>query len=158
MNVASGQLSREQAIRETVYRSCMALDAEDFSAFLDLCAPDLEYTVTAFSPEIRKEMIWLEQDLEGMRALLEMVPQHLKRLGTLKRHVSVYLIDDGNDGIAKVTSSFIVTHTDPQGRSQLFVAGTYCDEVDCRGERFLLRKRNAHLETRDLGIGSHIPI
>lgn len=158
MMATPGNPSREQAIRETVYRTCMALDAEEFGTFLDLCSPEFEYTVTAFSPEIRKDMIWLDQNLEGMRALLDMVPQHLKRLGTLKRHVSVCLIDDGDDGIAKVTSSFIVTHTDPQGRSQLFVAGTYFDEVDCRGDRFLLKMRNARLETRDLGIGSHIPI
>ena len=149
----------DQAIREVVYRSSMALDAEDFTAFMDLCSTEFDYRITVYSPEIRKEMIWLDQDYEGMRALLEMIPQHLKRLGTLKRHVSVYIIDhDATAAIATVTSSFIVTHTDPDGVSQLFVARTYYDEVDCRGERYLLKKRRAHLETRDLGIGSHIPI
>ncbi|MEQ8247353.1 MAG: nuclear transport factor 2 family protein [Alphaproteobacteria bacterium] len=149
----------DQEIREVVYRACMALDAEEFAAFMELCSPELDYRITVYSPEIRKEMIWLDQGYEGMRALLEMVPQHLKRLGTLKRHVSVYLIDrDENTGVAAVTSSFIVTNTDPEGRSNLFVAGTYFDEVDCRGARCLLKARRAHLETRDLGIGSHIPI
>ena len=149
----------DQKIREVVYRACMALDGEDFAAFMDLCSPELDYRITVYSPEIRKEMIWLDQDYEGMRALLEMVPQHLKRLGTLKRHVSVYVIDRSEGvGIATVTSSFIVTNTDPEGRSSLFVAGTYFDEVDCRGPRCLLKARRAHLETRDLGIGSHIPI
>lgn len=152
-------MASNQAIQEVVYRACTALDKEDFDTFMEQCAPDLEYSVTAYSPEIRKEMIWLDQDYEGMRALLEMVPQHLKRLGTLKRHVSVYFVDrDESAGTAAVTSSFIVTHTDPDGRSQLFVAGTYYDVVDCAGDQCLLKKRNAHLETRDLGIGSHIPI
>jgi methanesulfonate monooxygenase small subunit len=152
-------MSTDQAIREVVYRTCTALDAEEFETFMALCSTELDYRVTAFSPEIRKEMIWLDQDYEGMRALLEMVPQHLKRLGTLKRHVSVYFIDrDETAGTAAVTSSFIVTHTDPEGRSQLFVAGTYFDEIESDGERCLLKKRKAHLETRDLGIGSHIPI
>lgn len=152
-------MSSDQAIREVVYRACTALDEEDFDTFMAQCAPDLDYSVTAYSPEIRKEMIWLDQDYVGMRALLEMVPQHLKRLGTLKRHVSVYFIDrDESAGTAAVTSSFIVTHTDPDGRSQLFVAGTYYDVVDCAGDQCLLKKRKAHLETRDLGIGSHIPI
>jgi methanesulfonate monooxygenase subunit beta len=152
-------MSSDQAIREVVYRACTALDTEDFDAFMAQCAPDLDYRVTAYSPEIRKEMIWMDQDYEGMKALLEMVPQHLKRLGTLKRHVSVYFVDRNEGaGTAAVTSSFIVTHTDPEGRSQLFVAGTYYDEVDCSGDRCLLKKRKAHLETRDLGIGSHIPI
>ena len=152
-------MSSDQAIREVVYRTCTALDAEDFDAFMDLCAPDLDYRVTAFSPEIRKEMTWLDQDYDGMRALLDMVPQHLKRLGTLKRHVSIYFMeDDASAKTAAITSSFIVTHTDPEGRSQLFVAGTYFDEVYYSGDRPLLKKRKAHLETRDLGIGSHIPI
>ena len=152
-------MASNQAIQEVVYRACTALDEEDFDTFMAQCAPDLEYSVTAYSPEIRKEMIWLDQDYEGMRALLEMVPQHLKRLGTLKRHVSVYFVDrDESAGTAAVTSSFIVTHTDPDGRSQLFVAGTYYDVVDCAGDQCLLKKRKAHLETRDLGIGSHIPI
>jgi methanesulfonate monooxygenase small subunit len=152
-------MSSNQAIQEVVYRACTALDKEDFGTFMAQCAPDLDYRVTVYSPEIRKEMIWLDQDYEGMRALLEMVPQHLKRLGTLKRHVSVYFVDrDESAGTAAVTSSFIVTHTDPDGRSQLIVAGTYYDVVDCAGDQCLLKKRKAHLETRDLGIGSHIPI
>lgn len=146
----------DQDIRELIYRTTTALDNEDFDAFMDLCAPEFEYRITAYSPEIRKEMIWLDQDYDGMRALLEMVPQHLRRLGTLKRHVSVYFIDRNENDTATATSSFLVVHTTPEGQSQLFVAGNYHDEIDLDGRK--LKSRRAHLETRDLGIGSHIPI
>ncbi len=146
----------DQEIREIVYRATVALDQEDFAAFMDLCAPELEYRITAYSPEIRKEMTWLEQDHDGMRALLDMVPQHLRRLGSLKRHTSVYFVERARSGEADVTSSFVVTHTTPEGQSSLFVAGTYYDVIDLGSGK--LKKRRAHLETRDLGIGSHIPI
>lgn len=150
-------MASDQEIRELVYRTTSALDAEDFESFMALCAQDLDYRITAFSPEIRKEMIWLDQDYEGMQSLLEMVPQHLRRLGTLKRHVSVYFIERDDEGAeATVTSSFLVVHTTPEGQSSLFVAGTYFDQIDLGSMK--LKSRKAHLETRDLGIGSHIPI
>jgi len=156
MTAAGSTGMSDQQIREIVYRTTTALDLEDFDAFMALCAPDLDYRITAYSPEIRKEMIWLDQDYEGMRALLDMVPQHLRRLGSLKRHVSVYFIERNADDTAAVTSSFLVTHTTPEGQSSLFVAGTYFDVIDLAAGK--LKQRRAHLETRDLGIGSHIPI
>ena len=153
------QMVDERAVRETVYRTCLALDAENFPAFLDLCSPSLRYRITAYSPEIRKEMIWLDKDFAGMKALLEMVPQHLKRVGTLKRHVSVYTMDFvSGSQLAELTSSFLVVHTDPEGQSKLFAAGMYYDRVEFGPDRPLLADRRVHLETRDLGIGSHIPL
>jgi methanesulfonate monooxygenase small subunit len=150
-------LFSDQAIREVIYRACLALDAEEFETFMALCSPDFNYRLTVFSPEIRKDMTWLEQDYAGMKALLEMVPQHMTRPGSLKRHVSVYLIDrDGET--ATVTSSFIVIATDGNGKSSVFVTGNYYDDIDCSGDQPLLRSRRAHLETRDLGTGTHMPI
>ena len=148
-----------QAIRELVYRSCMALDAEEFEVFLKLCAPSLRYRIAVYSPDLRKEMTWLEHDYAGMKALLEAVPHHLKRLGSLKRHTTVCLIDREPDGgSARVTSSFLVISTDPEGRSKLYIAGTYHDVVDLSTGAPLLASRVARLETRDLGVGTHIPV
>lgn len=148
-----------QAIRELVYRSCMALDAEDFGGFLGLCAPTFRYRIAVYSPDLRKEMTWLEHDHAGMKALLEAVPHHLKRLGSMKRHTTVCLIDRDADGkSARVTSSFLVISTDPEGRSKLYIAGHYHDVVDLSGDKPLLASRVAQLETRDLGVGTHIPV
>jgi methanesulfonate monooxygenase small subunit len=156
---ARTQVVSDQAIRELVYRSCVTLDAEDFDAFLALCTPALHYRIAVWSPDIRKEMTWLEHDYEGMKALLAAVPHHLKRLGTMKRHASVYFIERAADGrLAEVTSSFLVVSTDPEGRSKLYIAGMYHDEVDLSSGRPLLARRRAQLETRDLGVGTHIPV
>jgi methanesulfonate monooxygenase small subunit len=149
----------EQAIRELVYRSCMTLDAEDFDGFMALCSPALQYRIAVYSPDIRKEMTWLAHDYEGMKTLLAAVPHHLKRLGTMKRHASVYLVERLPGGrIAKVVTSVLVISTDPEGRSKLYIAGMYHDEIDVSGAVPLLAARRAQLETRDLGVGTHIPV
>jgi methanesulfonate monooxygenase small subunit len=46
----------DSAVRDLIYRSCLRLDAGDFPGWLELCAPDFRYTITAYSPGIRKEM------------------------------------------------------------------------------------------------------
>jgi methanesulfonate monooxygenase subunit beta len=149
----------DRMISEVIYRGCLALDAGDFDGFMRLCAPELRYQVTVFSPDLRKEMTWLSHDHAGMTSLLAAVPHHLVRLGTLKRHVSVYLIDREPAGsVAKVTSSFLVVSTDPEGRSRLFATGMYFDEVNTGGAVPLLAGRRVQLETRDLGIGTHLPL
>ena len=56
------------AIEELVYRSCLALDEKDFKGYLDLCDESFRYTISAHSPEIRKDMIWLDHDQAGIAA------------------------------------------------------------------------------------------
>lgn len=149
---------RYEMVVSLIHSSCIVLDSEKFEEFLSLCVPEFRYKITAYSPEIRKEMTWMDHDYEGMEALLKMVPQHLRRLGNLLRHVSVGPIVIGEQSV-QVTSTFQVIHTDLHGRSDLFVAGRYFDEiVSVHSDRLALKSRRVHLDTRDLGIGSHVPI
>jgi methanesulfonate monooxygenase small subunit len=147
--------SPEERVRGLVHRACQHLDAEQWEAFMALCAPAFRYRITAYSPDLRKQMIWFDHDHDSLKALLEMVPQHLRRLGTLLRHVSVGVIEiDGNTATA--TSTFQCIHTDHDGRSRLMCVGRYVDRIDLA--KGLLTFRETQLETRDLGIGSHVPI
>lgn len=146
-----------EIIRGAVHRACRLLDAEDWDAFLALCAPGFVYQVTAFSPEIRQEMIWFDQDLDGLKALFEMVPQHLRRIGSLLRHVSVGEIDRQADGTWQAISTFQCFHTDHDGRSHILAVGRYSDVLSADAAPLLL-SRTTRLETRDLGVGSHVPI
>ena len=133
------------------------MNQEDFEGFLSFCAPSFRYRITAHSPEIDKEMIWLDQDYDGLAALLDVVPQHLRHVGRMHRHVTVGVIE--RDGVgANVTSSFLIIDTNLEGQSQLFAAGLYEDRVETEGEASpRLLHRQVKLETRDLGIGSHVP-
>ena len=147
------------AIRELVYRSCRYLDMHDFDSYIALCTPDFRYRITLYSPELRKEMIWMNHDRDGLAALLAMVPLHLVRLGSLQRNASVYTIErDGDDRRAAVMSAFSVYNIDNEGRPSVFAVGHYHDTIDVTDEQPLLVQRDARLASRDLGIGSHVPI
>ena len=147
------------AVRELIYRSCRCLDTHDFDGYIALCAPAFRYRITVYSPELRKEMIWLNHDRDRLATLLAAVPRHLARLGSLQRNATVYTIErDGTEGPARVTSAFSVFNIDNEGRPSVFAVGHYHDTVDVGGERPLLVARNARLASRDLGIGSHVPI
>ena len=45
------QAEQRYAIEELIYRTCLALDAQDYKAFLELCDADFRYTITTYSPE-----------------------------------------------------------------------------------------------------------
>ena len=147
------------AVRELIYRSCCCLDEHDFAGYIALCSPEFRYQITLYSPELRKEMIWLNHDRDGLQALLDMVPRHLVRLGALQRNATVYRIErDRADEQADVMSAFSVFNIDNEGRPSVFAVGHYHDTVDLSSAQPLLARRNARLASRDLGIGSHIPI
>jgi methanesulfonate monooxygenase subunit beta len=159
--------SVQQSIKDVIYRACLLLDDEKFAEWLGLCAPDFSYRITTYSPEIRKAMTWFEQDLPGLRSMIEMLPKHNTDHGRLTRHVTVYTVDvDPAQSEAKATSSFacyrtmldgINSHID-SGETQLFLIGRYYDRlrIDDQGPRFV--ERNVALDTRRLDKGSHYPI
>src|SRR2546423_11394829 len=85
------------AIEELIYRSCLALDARDYQTSLGLCEPDFRYTVTTHSPEIRREMVWLDHDRKGMETLFANLPKHNSDHSPITRHATVYTVDASAD-------------------------------------------------------------
>ena len=147
------------ALQQLIGQSCAFLDSEDFSSFLALCAPEFKYQINVYSPEIRKRMVWMNHDRSGLSKLFRVLPQHVRLLGTLFRHVSVYSAERiGNSNDAAVASTFLIVQTDPDGVSKLFAAGRYLDTVRLGGDRPLLLARTVQLETRDIGVGSQAPL
>ena len=144
--------------RELVARSCLALDSEDTATFLALCAADFDYCIKVDSPELRRTMVWLEHDRDGLGELLASMGDHLRRSGRLLRHLgaSVVLEDDG--ARLRLSTSFTVFHTALDGRTALWAAGRYLDEIGAVDGDLRLLRRTVDLHTRDLGIGSHVPI
>ncbi len=150
----------DSAVRGLIYRSCLRLDEGDFTGWLDLCAPEFRYTITAYSPEIRKEMTWLDHDRDGMEGLFKMLPKHNSDHSPLTRHASVYVVDlneEGNEATA-ITSVVVYKTAMDGGATDLFAVGKYFDTVNLEGEVPLLAGRNVRLDTRELGIGSHFPL
>lgn len=149
----------DDALRDLVHRSCLCLDDGDWDGYLDLCSDDFIYRITAFSPELRKDMVWLEQDRNGMTDLFGNLENHFTLQGKFLRHANVALISrDDDHNAAQVTTTFFVIYTGLDGVSEMFAAGRYNDTVDISGNRPLLSTREVRLDTRDLGGGTHFPI
>ena len=147
------------AISELIARTCMTLDAKDFAAYLELCHPEYHYAITTYSPEIRKDMIWLEHDKKGMQALFANLPKHNSDQSPITRHISVYTVEhDEAAKKANVVSALQVYKTTLDGgETELFAVGKLYDTVSLTGPAPLLLDRNVRLDTRMLGYGYHIP-
>jgi methanesulfonate monooxygenase small subunit len=148
---------QRQAIEELVYRSCLALDAKDYKAFLALCDDDFRYTISAYSPEIRREMVWLDHDRKGMETLFTNLPRHNSDHSPLTRHATVYTVEEKGAG-AEVISAVQVFKTELDGgATELFAVGRFHDTVSLQNGAARLARRRVRLETRLLGYGYHIP-
>lgn len=152
------------AIEDVIYTGCLHLDELRFEAWLELAAPDLRYRITAYSPEIRKDMTWLEHDRSGLSALFELLPRHHVNHAQWLRHAVLYHVVQEADGLVRAVTSLAVYHTAVDvgeahveaGGTRIFVVGRYHDRLRLDRGRWLLAERNVRLETRQLGIGTHL--
>ena len=146
-------------VEELIYRSCLLLDEKDFKGYLDLCDEQFRYTIATHSPEIRRDMIWLDHDKNGMTTLLNQLPRHNSDHSPLTRHATVYTVRyDAARQQGDVVSALQVFKTALEGgSSELFAVGKYLDTVKVNDGKLLLLRRVVKLDTRMLGIGYHIP-
>ena len=150
-------MEQRQKIEELVYRTCMALDDRDFKGFLELCDDGFRYKVTAYSPEIRKDMVWLDHDKKGMETLFTQLPRHNSDHSPLTRHATVYTVKM-NGTQAEVVSALQVFRTALDGgATELYSVARLVDTVKLDGGEPKLAQRVVKIETRQLGFGSHIP-
>lgn len=152
-------MDHRHAISELIARSCMLLDDRQFADYLALCDEAYHYRITAYSPEIRKDMTWLEHDRAGMQLLFNNLPRHNSDQSPLTRHVTVYTVtEDAAAQQATVVSALQVFRTSLDGgATELFAVGRLLDTVSLAGDVPRLLDRNVRLQTRMPGYGYHIP-
>ena len=157
--MAADTANLEKAATDLVYRSCLLLDEKKFNEFLALCADNFQYTITAYSPEARTEMTWMDEDKTSLKKVLDVLPRHNSDHSPLSRHATVYTVDcDEDKQLASVVSALQVFKTSLDGGvTELFAVAKLYDTLSLNsgGAKFL--SRNVRLVTRMLGIGSHIP-
>lgn len=154
-------------VRDTIYKATLALDDQKWDDWLDLCEDEFHYAIKAFSPEINKDMIYLQGSRKDMSTMMRMLPKHNTDHSPLKRHTSVYTVDVSPDAkSATAVSSFVVyqnmldginSHIDA-GESRLFLVGRYYDTFKLDGDKARFVKREVRLDNRRLDKGSHWPI
>ena len=150
-------MEQRQKIEELVYRTCLALDEGDFKAFLSLCDEGFRYKVIAYSPEIRKDMVWLDHDRKGMETLFTQLPRHNSDHSPLTRHATVYTVEM-NGTQAEVVSALQVFRTALDGgATELYSVARLVDTIKLDGGTPKLAQRIVKMGTRQLGYGSHIP-
>lgn len=152
------------AIEEVVYRNAMFLDELRFKEWLAATAAEFRYRIQAYSPELRKDMVWLDHDRAGMAALIELLPKHHVDRADWFRHVVLNTVTPRPDGSVESVSSFAIFHTIVDvgdvhvegGQTRLFAVGRYHDRFRSEGGEWLLSERVVKLHTRQLGLGSHL--
>ncbi|MGA0534108.1 nuclear transport factor 2 family protein [Hansschlegelia sp. KR7-227] len=155
------------AVRDTIYRATILLDAQKWDDWLALCHADFNYDIKSWSPEINYDMTYLHASRKDMESLIRLLPKHNTDHSPLTRHTSVYTVDVSDDGAtAKAVSAFVVyqhmldgtnSHID-SGESRLFLVGKYYDTFRIEQGRALFLSRETRLENRRLDKGSHWPI
>ena len=154
-------------VRETIYRATLALDDQKWDDWLNLCDEGFHYAIKSFSPEINKDMIYLQGSRKELQTLVKLLPKHNTDHSPLKRQTTVYTVDVSEDGkTANAISSFVVfqnlldginSHIDA-GETRLFLAGRYIDTLAVNGGQPKFLSREVRLENRRLDKGSHWPI
>ncbi len=152
-------LEQRNAVQELVYKTCLALDAKDWKGFLDLCDPGFRYTISTFSPEIKRDMVWLDHDRGGMETLFGNLPKHNSDHSPITRHATVYTvrIDDARHQADVVSAVQVFRTRLDGGATELFAVGHFHDAVTLNGGSPKLAGRTVRLDTRLLGFGYHIP-
>ena len=154
-------------VRDTIYRATLFLDDQQWEPWLALCDDSFHYAIKSFSPEINRDMTYLQGTRKDLETMVRLLPKHNTDHSPLKRHTSVYTVDVAADGrTAKAVSSFLVfqnlldgenSHIDA-GETRLFMVGRYIDEFNIDGDQARFIKREVRLENRRFDKGSHWPI
>lgn len=141
--------------RTVVQDACDALDRQKFDDFLALCDDGFRYRITSYSPDIRKELVLMDQDREEMGHLFSALPAHVRMPGLLLRHVSAGRVAPNDASSDRVTTHVAIYYTELNGITRLFAVGRYNDVVGHEGR---LRERVLRLDTRELSPGCHVPL
>src|SRR5262245_3340234 len=153
------RMSDDKDVAALSCQSCCLLHEMNFAGYLELCAPEFRYRIVAYSPELRKDMVWQDVNREDFKHHLDLIPKHVREMVSLSRFPTLYTIRYDNDGKrANVLSGLQVFKTKLDGgETKLFGVCRLRDVVDLGSTRPLLLSREVRMETRQLGTGSQIP-
>jgi 3-phenylpropionate/cinnamic acid dioxygenase small subunit len=145
-----------EAVRDFVLKTAVLLDEENLRAWIDLYAPESEYEIVTFAEEIARQMTWWRSSKDELKKILDDVPRQV-RDPARRLHMVIPTNFQINGQRGMVYSNFTIARTTPDGRTGIYVAGTYVDAVVKQGGRWLYSKHQVVLHTRMLDSFTHIP-
>ena len=164
MTNALSAVERRVFAEDVIYQGAALLDAGQFESWLEGTSAGFRYSIHAYSPEIRRNMVWLDHNRAGLHALFELLGKHHVDHATWFRQAVVQRVTSPNPETLEAITQLVVFQTVVDvgdahveaGSSKLFALGRYHDRLVLEGGRWLLDAREVHLDTRQLGIGTHI--
>lgn len=148
----------DYAITRLLYQVSQLMDEEQFDKFLKLCDTEFTYTISTYSDELGKRMVWFHKDKDGLSHALKAANRHERYTGRLRRHVGMVQVV-GTKGDLKQTESMVsIFHTELNGVTRLYAIGKYCDQVKDGEDGAILVSREVKLDTRRLEFGPHVPV
>ena len=144
--------------KELVALSCLLLDEEKFDQYLGLFIPESRYSIRAYSPDLRKDVSFLDLDYAEMEVLFRNLPRHVRLPGRFLRLANGTVVESNDGTQLSITTAVLVAHTDLEGVSRVFAAGRYRDKVAAVDGKARLIEREVRVDTRQFGPGSHIPL
>ena len=146
-------------VEKLVYRSCLLLDDLDFEGFLSLCDADFRYILQAYAQRFGATWcgsITIERACRHYFATYR-APQRSLAFNPPRDRVHGDVRRTEHTGHRRVR---IAGLSDGPGRRRdaLFAVGKLHDTVNLAGGSALLARRAIRLDTRQLGIGGHIPL
>lgn len=154
---------RRALAEELLYTAAAQLDERNWDAFLALTTPDFQYRIGTYSPEIKKQMLWLEHDREGLAALFALLNKHHSDHALWLRQLTLQSVEQSAADELQTVSQLVIYATtfdlgDPHvesGSTRVFAVGRYRDRLKRSDGRWLLAERYVQLDTRQLGVGTH---
>jgi methanesulfonate monooxygenase small subunit len=163
-----GQLlshERRAIAADLLFEAATLLDDRKWDAWLELTTPDFNYRIGAYSPEIRKQMTWLEHDRKGLAALFALLGKHHTDHAQWLRQLTLAHVEQASRDVLHTVSQLVVFATSfdvgdvhvESGSTRVFAVGRYRDRLQRHPGtgRWLLADRYVQLDTRQIGIGTH---
>ncbi len=151
------ELLDKEAIRALIQHTAALLDREELDGWLALFAAGAEYELGAYGPEIKAPMVWWKSTRDDLEKILDEVPQHVRDPGRRLHLVTPAAISVAG-GTASALSHFAIIRTDRDGRSGVYAAGRYEDELVRELGRWRYASHRCVLDTRMLETGTHLPL
>lgn len=154
---------RRSLAEDLLYTAGQHLDDRNWEAWLALTTPDFHYSIGTYSPEIRRQMTWLEHDREGLAALFALLGKHHVDHAQWLRQQTVQSVEQTGPDVLQTVTQLVIYATSldvgdahvESGSTRLFAVGRYRDRLQRTNGRWLLAERYVQLDTRQLGIGTH---
>jgi len=156
---------RRAVAADLLYKAAGHLDERNWDAWLALTTSDFHYRIGAYSPEIRKQMTWLEHDREGLVALFALLGKHHSDHAQWLRQLTVAQVEQSSHDELHTVSQLVVYATSfdvgdvhvESGSTRVFAVGRYRDRLQRQPGTgaWLLADRFVQLDTRQIGIGTH---